>query len=155
MIESGDQYITSNIRSAADQGNREDGFTMVELMIGLSIFLIVVASCFACLRVGNSMVDNARHFTRASQIMQTEIERIRSMAWGTLTALPTAETELTLSSQFVHPVYEQYTLTRSITGTGDMRTITVQVTWEDMTGRSHTRRYITMYTKGGLYDYIQ
>ena len=87
--------------------------------------------------------------------MQSEIERIRSMAWASLNDLPTGTTVLTLPDQFDHPVYDKYRLSRTISGSRDLRTITVEVGWDDVNGRSHTRSYMTMYTKGGLYDYIQ
>lgn len=134
---------------------RLGGFTLVELMIALTVFMVVIASCFACLQMGNRLVDNARHYTRASQVMQSEIERIRSMAWGTLTELPTDQTTLAIPAQFDQAVYSRYTLTRAISGSGDMRTITLNVSWSDVSGKTHTRQYITMYVKGGLYDYIQ
>ena len=155
MVKASGQFKKKRRRGESPEDDQASGFTLVEVMVGLAIFVMLIASCFACLRVGNNFVDNARHFTRASQIMQSEVERIRSMAWATLNDLPTGTTRLTLPAQFDHPVYDKYTMSRSISGTGDLRTITVEVAWTDVNGRSHTRRYLTMYTKGGLYDYIQ
>jgi hypothetical protein len=42
-----------------------------------------------------------------------------------------------------------------LTGSGDVRKITLQISWTDMGGSTHTKSYVTQYTKGGLYDYIQ
>lgn len=131
------------------------GFTLVELLISLTIFTIVVVSGFACVKMGMGMVDNARHHTRASQIMQSEIETVRSLAWANLTALPTARTNVSVASQFDDSSYTKYQLYRTISGSGDARKITLEASWTDIAGRSHSKTYVTQYTKGGLYDYIQ
>lgn len=119
------------------------------------IFAIVIASGFACIKMGLQQVDNARHHTRSAQIMQSEVESIRSLAWANLIALPTAETTLPIASQFGDSTYSSYTLKRSIAGSRNVRRITFVVTWKDISGKSHSKTYITQYTKGGLYDYIQ
>ncbi len=155
MVDMWFEGSSSTQQRARKRVRRARGFTLVELLIALSVFMVVIASCFACLQLGNQLVDNARHYTRASQVMQSEIERIRSMAWGTLTTLPADETTLDIPAQFDQEVYRRYTLTRSITGSDDMRTITLRVSWSDVRGKDHTREYVTMYVKGGLYDYIQ
>lgn len=131
------------------------GFTLVELLISLVVFSIVIVSGFACVKLGMVQVDNARHHTRASQIMQSEIERVRSLAWANLTALPRGQTQVSVASQFNDASYTNYEMTRTIRGVGDSRKITLDVTWKDMSGRAHSRSFVTQYTKGGLYDYIQ
>lgn len=130
-------------------------FTLIEVLIALIIFAIVIASGFACIKMGLQQVDNARHHTRSAQIMQSEVENIRSLPWARLIALQTAETTLSIASQFGDSTYSSYTLKRSISGSGDVRIITFVVTWEDISGDSHSKTYVTQYTRGGLYDYIQ
>lgn len=130
-------------------------FTLIEVLIALIIFAIVIASGFACIKMGLQQVDNARHHTRSAQIMQSEVENIRSLPWARLIALQTAETTLSIASQFGDSTYSSYTLKRSISGSGDVRIITFVVTWKDISGDSHSKTYVTQYTRGGLYDYIQ
>ncbi len=134
---------------------RIGGFSLVELLIALVVFAIIIVSGFACVKLGMGLVDNARHHTRAAQIMQSEVERVRSLAWANLTALPAAKTKVSVASHFGDSSYTTYDLYRSISGAGDSRKITLQVFWTDMGGRSHQKTYVTQYTKGGLYDYIQ
>lgn len=131
------------------------GFSLVELMIAISIFAIVAGGAFAALKMGFSLVDNARHHTRAGQIMQSEIERVRSLAWANLNNLPTVRTQVPIASQFGDVSYTKYTLYRSISGTGNSRRVTVEIEWEAINGRAHVKTYVTQYTRGGLYDYIQ
>ena len=131
------------------------GFSLVELLIALVVFAIVIVSGFACVKMGMGLVDNARHHTRASQIMQSEVERLRSLAWANLTALPAAKTQVAVASQFGDSSYTNYSLYRSLAGSGDSRKIILEIAWTDMGGRAHSKTYVTQYTKGGLYDYIQ
>ncbi len=134
---------------------RKEAFTLVEVIIALVVFAVVIASGFACVKMGLTLVDNSRHHTRAAQIMQSEIERVRSLAWANLTALPSAETKVSIDAQFQNTGYAGYTLKRSVTGSGDSRKITLVVSWTDIGGKSYSKTYVTQYTKGGLYDYIQ
>lgn len=87
--------------------------------------------------------------------MQSEIERVRSLAWANLTALPAVKTQVPVASQFGDSSYTQYSLFRSLGGAGDSRKVTLEISWTDMGGRVHSKTYVTQYTKGGLYDYIQ
>ncbi|MGJ8651825.1 MAG: hypothetical protein ACSHX8_00995 [Opitutaceae bacterium] len=87
--------------------------------------------------------------------MQSEIERIRSLAWATLNAEAATETTLTISSEFKSASYADYVMKRTITGSGDTRKITLVVSWKDISGTPYSKTYVTQYTRGGLYDYIQ
>ncbi|MFP4070195.1 MAG: prepilin-type N-terminal cleavage/methylation domain-containing protein [Opitutales bacterium] len=130
------------------------GFTLVELMVALFIFAVVITGGFACVRMGLTQVDNARHETRASQIMQSEIERLRSMAWASLKALTGSEQTLTVSGEFADAGYDAYVLKRRISGNGDSRKIRLTIAWTDIAGRDHHKTYVTQYTRNGLYDYV-
>jgi prepilin-type N-terminal cleavage/methylation domain-containing protein len=140
--------------------NRQSAFTLIELMVAMVLFATVVAGGFSCLKMGLGLVENSRHSTRACQIMQSEIERIRSLPWGDkvddvgIFDLPASDLDVTIDSGFtVHSGYDVYTMSRVVTGSGDSRVITLEVEWFDNGGRSHSRTYIAQYTKGGLYDY--
>jgi prepilin-type N-terminal cleavage/methylation domain-containing protein len=143
------------IRSHKGFRRKNEGFTLVEVIIALLVFSIVITSGFACVKMGLTLVDNSRHHTRAAQIMQSEIERVRSMPWASLTALPRAETAVSVDPQFNNAIYGSYAMKRAIAGVGATRKISLVVSWKDISGKSHTKSYVTLYTKGGLYDYIQ
>ncbi|PXA04502.1 hypothetical protein DDZ13_04825 [Coraliomargarita sinensis] len=134
---------------------RSTGFTLVELLIAMVIFAAVVASGLACVRMGLNQINNARSETRASQVMQSEIERLRSLAWNDFTALDGSDQSVALDSEFSDAAYDSFNMKRSISGSGNSRKITLVIEWEDLSGASHSKSYVTQYTKGGLYDYIQ
>lgn len=131
------------------------GFSLIELLIALFVFTIVILSGFACLKVGMGLVDNSRHQTRSAQMMQSEVERIRSMPWSELSTLSSGPTVIDTSNEFNDKSYAIYRIVRTIDGSGDSRKITIEAAWTDIGGRDHTRSYVTQYTRGGLYDYIQ
>ena len=143
---------------------RSDGMTLLEVMIAVVIFAMVAASGFICLRMGMVFVDNSRHQTRASQMMQSHIETLRSLPWGKFLEEAGAETgaetevflEQAVSDQYANINYADYTVKRTITaGTGDSKKITMVAEWTGIDGRSRTRSYVTLYARGGLYDYIR
>lgn len=134
---------------------RVSAFTLVELMVALGVFAIVFASAFYCIQASSRLIDTARHHTRAAQIMQSEIESIRSMAWANMTSLPTVSTAISLDRVlFDQTVYAKYTLTRTIEGSGNVRKIIYNLSWKAR-NKTYNRSYVAVYTQGGLYDYIQ
>jgi prepilin-type N-terminal cleavage/methylation domain-containing protein len=142
--------------TAISHPQRVKAFTLIEVIIAMTIFAMVIIGGFACFKMGLGLVENARHNTRSCQIMQSEIERVRSLPWSGIVALPVSNLDVSIASGFVgEGGYDAYTLKRYITGTGDSRVMTLEADWADLNGRSHSRTYVAQYTKGGLYDYIQ
>lgn len=103
-------------------------------------------------------LDLARGTTLASQIIQSEMERIRLMSWSGVSALPATETfdgatNFTSSSR----ISGKFSVTRTRTADASRPTeavnIGLSVTWSTYDGRSHTRSMNSTYVKNGLYDY--
>ena len=147
-----------NSRSKAKRGTRRRlsstrGFTLVELMISTVVLLVIFAGGFGALHQGNRLIEIARDETRAGQILQSEIEDLRTLNWTEVTEL-NAEAEYDPQSSFTNAYAERYDLTRVITTRSTTeRLVTLFVTWNDNRGTPHTREYITLITQNGLYDY--
>lgn len=107
------------------------------------------------MRKGFELVDSSRHYTRSSQILQSEIELLRTLPWATFAAL--SDTELTtqfntqISDQFGSGLYVGEVATTT-TG-GDKMEVNVSVQLSGRVGRVYAVNYITYFTKGGLNDY--
>lgn len=56
------------------------GFTLVEVMIGMALTIGSSAALFALLTQTFNMIHPMRDYTRASLIAQSEIEKLRSMS---------------------------------------------------------------------------
>ncbi|MEO7701255.1 MAG: prepilin-type N-terminal cleavage/methylation domain-containing protein [Opitutus sp.] len=142
-------------------------FTILEVMIATFVMSLVIGTSLIAMQTGFRYVDVARGDTLASQIMQSEIERLRLMAWSktspagvvdSITELPASETNVDLSTMFSSnaALASKFTLTRTVAVDGaraDVRYITVTVRWSSSDRKSHTRSFTTMYAKNGLYDY--
>lgn len=127
-----------------------------------------IATSIIALQTGYRAIDVARDQTLASQIMQSEIERLRLWPWSkntpasvidSITELPASE-NVPLAATFASnaAVASKFTVTRTVSTdpadpTRNVRYITIAVTWKSYDGRSHTRNFTTMYAKEGLYDY--
>ena len=83
-------------------------FTILEVMIATFVMSLVIGTSLIALQTGFKYIDVARGDTLASQIMQSEIERLRLMAWSktaptgvvdSITELPASET-VDLSTMF-------------------------------------------------------
>lgn len=78
--------LTKNPASRAVGG--KDGFTLMEVMIATFLVLIVFAGGFGALAQGNRLIEISRDETRASQVLQSEVEDIRTYNWDSLITLP-------------------------------------------------------------------
>jgi hypothetical protein len=138
-----------------------------------AVMALGISTSIFALQYGFKYVDVARGTTLASQIIQSEIERIRMLSWSNITTMAAA-TDTTAPfptgspagvEQFDGNTYfssvtslaGDYLITRTTTldstRSSDVALITVSVTWRSYDGRSHTRRFQMKYMRNGLYDY--
>jgi len=115
-----------------------------------------IATAITAIQMGFRTLDVARGTTVASQILQSEIERVRMMSWTAIDDLP-ASAVVDLSTMFTSSpaLTASYTVTETVTDViaGEMREISVSAEWRSYDGRSHQLSMMTYYTKNGLYDY--
>ncbi len=117
-----------------------------------------IASSIIAMQSGFRHLDLARGSTLASQILQSEMERIRMMSWSGVAALTTPETFdggtfFSNSPDVVGRFSVTRTRTADATRPGDVMHLNVAVTWNTYDGRPHTRSFNSIYTRNGLYDY--
>lgn len=134
-------------------GNRSarnsDGFSLVEVVIGLSIMSIVLGGSFAALMQGNRMQDLGYMTTIGTQVMQNEIERLRNMHWLDFVDLPeTSEIEI---DEGFGKTGERFTCTRTISAVrlGETRKVTLEIRWKSLGERTHTRQLWTFISRNG------
>ena len=132
-----------------------------------------IATSIIAMQTGFKSIDLARGTTLASQIIQSEMERVRMLSWTTVTALSTA-TDTVAPFPTGSPagiemfdgatyfssnpaIAGKYTITRTVepdsTRPTEVMNLTVQVSWLGYDNRAHTRSFRSMYAKNGLYDY--
>lgn len=162
------RHPRSNAFSATASHHLRDarGFTIIEVALASFVMAFGIATSILAMQTGFRALDVARDLTLASQIMQSEIERLRLMAWSntgtvaidSIVELPASEA-VSLASMFSTSaaLAAKFTVTRLVTPdstrSADIRYITINVTWISYDGRSHNRTFTTMYSKNGLYDF--
>lgn len=152
---------------------RTAGFTIPEVAMATFVMAFGIASSIVAMQSGFKTIDVARGTTIASQILQSEMERLRLMSWTSISNLSTA-TDVTAPIPAGSPagvevfdgatyfssnadVAGKYTITRTVaadsTRPSDVMNITISVRWQSYDGRWHNRSFRSMYAKNGLYDY--
>lgn len=144
-------FLRSQLRS-------RKGFTIVEVAIAASVLALVLSTSIITLQSGFRTLDVARGTTLASQILQSEMERLRMKSWADINAMPASQT-LDGSTFFSSnpDVAGKFIITRTIAADSTRPTevvyITIAVTWTTYDKQAHTRSFSSMYAKNGLYDY--
>ncbi len=126
----------------------------MEVMIASIVMVLAITTAITTLQRGFQALDTSRHTTYASQVMQSELERLRLKSWAQIQTLhDSGESAVTVSG--VTGASGSFRCTRTIRDLKtDMKEITLVSTWNGYDGRPHTLSYITRYGKSGLYDYF-
>jgi Tfp pilus assembly protein PilV len=128
-------------------------FTLVEVMVASTVLVFGLVTAITTGQRGLQALDTARQLSAASQLMQSEMERLRLLSWNQLQAAQQsgpAEVSPDTGTQDA-----RIRCTRQITDVkDDMKEIVLTATWRGYDGRPHTARLITRYGKNGLNDYF-
>ncbi len=138
------------------------GFTIAEVMMASFVMIFGIASAIIVLQSGLRALDTARNTTLASQLIQSEMERIRLLSWSGVNALPaSAAIEigeiLPTDLPSISELRSRFTITREVSDVsgkvGDMKEIDITVSWRGVDGQTHVRASSTHYSREGLYAY--
>lgn len=140
---------------------RTRGFTILEVTMATAVMALGISTSIIAIQQGYKFLDVARGTTLASQILQSEIERIRMMSWASVTNASTmlGTRTVDLSTMFTTDpaLASRFTVTRTITADAtrpsDVVNIDLTVTWRTYDGREQRRSFETKYIRNGLYDY--
>ncbi len=131
------------------------GFSLVEIMISMTVFAIVFAGAFGALQMGYGMTRDARDRTRASQILQTELEAMRTFNWTDLSAMVGQTNEpFTPRGEFIEAYSDSFFCKRTVAlrANGEQIDITLTVNWDAYPNQKEEVFYST-FTKNGINDY--
>jgi Tfp pilus assembly protein PilV len=148
------------------------GFTILEVAMATAVMSLGIATSIIAMQQGFKFLDVARGTTLASQILQSDIERLRMMSWEGITDManktdseapmppgsPRGVEMLSGDAYFSTPsLTGNYIITRTVvleaTRPADVALITVSVQWRTYDGRVQTRSFQAKYIRNGLYDY--
>ena len=132
----------------------KDGFTLVEVMVSMFLMATVFTAAFGSYFLGMRIIEDARDQVRASQIIQTELERLRTTNWEQLEALPPIAL-VPIDKDFASNTGKQYLALRlieNITGY-PQKSVVVGVYWRNSRGFYTRQIFNTVFTQNGLNDY--
>jgi prepilin-type N-terminal cleavage/methylation domain-containing protein len=146
-------------------------FTLLEVMVATMVMALVISTSLIVLERGYYVLDSARKLSYASQVLQSELEKMRLTQWGDgsatlptagtgttgITSYPTTPTALTIDASFYNAgdAGSHMTLTRTATDVhAGMIQVTFKASWTTLDGRPLNRSYTTYYGQKGLYDFI-
>jgi len=148
----GSQVITTR-RSLRRGLFSSAAFSLVEVMTASCVLMIGLGGTVLTVKSSLATISHSRYLAAASQIMQSEIERLRLRSWDQLQAIQDSGNNTVALDEL--PSGTRLTCTRRITDVRDgLKEITVETSWGGGTGRTHTARLVTRYARSGLNDYF-
>jgi hypothetical protein len=155
------------MRCKQRRSRKQEGFTILEIVIATFVLTLAIGTSLTVLGRGFASLDSARCFSTASQIMQSELEKMRLTQWGNgttvgtgtsgVTAYPAGPTPLTINTNFfaLGSAGTRMSLTRTVADVHPgMLKITLTIEWDSHDGQALSRSYSTYYGKNGLYDFF-
>lgn len=127
-------------------------FTLVEAMVASCVLMLGISGALVTLQRSLATIAQARQLDTASNLMQTELERLRTCGWNELQAMQSSGDNLI-------PVpaggdFARFICVREIRDLRPgMKEITVTASWGGLDGRPHVARLVTRYSQSGLNDY--
>lgn len=145
----------------ARRRSKRAGYTILEVALASFVMVMGLSSSIVTLQRGFREVELARSTTIASQIIQSEMERIRMMSWVQVndSAILPANSTFDGATNFSTSakLAGKYSVTRRVTSDlsrpTEVKNISVSVAWSSFDGIPHTRTLTAIYAKNGLYDY--
>ncbi len=125
--------------------NREDGFTLIEVLVTIMILAVVLIALFSCFLYGFTVISRVRQASIATQCLQEQLELIRNMPFNDILSLDSSFTNESL------PLLEDSSgiLSLEDSGGNDIKKLTVSVIWS-YNGRQIRRDIVTFVTRKGI-----
>ena len=128
-------------------------FSLAEVMVASTVLVLGVSGALVTLQRSLTSIAQARQLDAASQLMQTELERLRLLNWNQLQSLQ--DSGRTAVATPVGGDFARFTCERQIRDLREgMKEITLVAFWGGLDGRAHTARLVTRYSRSGLNDYF-
>jgi prepilin-type N-terminal cleavage/methylation domain-containing protein len=144
---------------------RKSAFTLVEVMVGISLMAVMGIALYAGIGVAFSQLRLSRENLRATQILEGKMEIIRQYNWDQVVSFPGyipatftepffADNPTNTPSNFVYtgivtvtnaPITETYS--------NDLKMIKINVSWKSG-GIVHRRQATTFVSQYGLQRYV-
>jgi len=139
--------------------SKSEGFTLVEMMVAVVLIGLVLSASFGTLSLAFGTVERARDYTRVAQILQSEMEDLRTLSFASMEAQQTTDggiVEIDLDAEFTDAFGTKYRAWRWISaheGRANQKEVMIWVVWQRHDGSWQFRRTSALFTENGLHDY--
>lgn len=133
------------------------GVTIIEVAVASLVMALVLSTSVTTLQRAFISLQNARDLNIASQMLQSEMEKLRLADWTTVNAFPAAATTVTLDATFTSNPFigGRFALSRTVADPKtDTRIISLRIDWLGADRRPLFRNLSMRYSRNGLYDYF-
>lgn len=148
---------TAEAETNSETGKGSGGFTLVEVMVAVVILGMILSTAFATVTQALQTVETSRDYARVAQILQSEMEDLKTMSWSTLSALQVADNgvvTIDLTAEFNQAFGVRYRAFRYIENRySDQKQATIWVYWWDARGNFRIKQTVSWFTENGLHDY--
>lgn len=127
------------------------GFSLLEVVIGIGIMGIIMASCFVLLSQVMVINQKSKLEMMANELMRSEMDVVRAKDWNAIVALVGESEFETVPTDSKYT--KTYTGTRRVSKFQSRDTqveVILEVRWRDYKGAEHTINSLTLITKDGL-----
>lgn len=145
------------------QRRSKGGFTLVEMMVAIFVLGLVLTAAFSTVAQALQTVETSRDYARVAQILQSEMEDLRTMSWATLEAQEETDggvVAIDLTEEFNEAFGSRYRAFRRIQNRTDgtvtyanQKEATIWVYWWDARGNFRIKQTVSWFTENGLHDY--
>lgn len=128
----------------------------MEALVAVVIIGITLAGTFGAMARAFDLIEESRDRTRVAQIIQSELEDLRTLSWAEVDALRASNPGwFTPNSSFSSEFGSRYQCYRQILvgSHSDQFTLRVWVRWTNNSGHTKWDYFQTFYTEGGFNDY--
>lgn len=139
------ELLNKRKRMAIKRKKREDGFTLIEVLVTIMVLAVVLIALFSCFLYGFTVMSRMRQTAIVTQCLQEELELIRNMPFNNILSLDSSFENESLS------LLEDSSGILSLEDSGgdDIKKLTVSVIWS-YKGRQMRRDIVTFVTRKGI-----
>ena len=139
------ELLNKRGRMAIKGKKREDGFTLIEVLVTIMVLAVVLIALFSCFLYGFTVISRMRQTAIVTQCIQEELELIRNMPFNNILSLDSSFENESLS------LLEDSSGILSLEDSGgdDIKKLTVSVIWS-YKGRQMRRDIVTFVTRKGI-----
>ena len=139
------ELLNKRKKMAIKRENREDGFTLIEVLVTIMILAVVLIALFSCFIYGFTVISRVRQTAIVTQCLQEQLELIRNMTFNNILSLDSSFENESLS------LLEDSSGILSLEDSGgdDIKKLTVSVIWS-YKGRQMRRDIVTFVTRKGI-----